>query len=193
MEAKKKLQIRISFIALSTIFYVLNQHFSQDSYLFVHDFLQPTTFFFLLALLSSLRNIQIEPEVSSQAHGNDWAVGWAASLLKGAAGQASQEFLSGRSMMSVFRPISRWCQQLPECFGHGAARWEGTLQFPPLPFSSLSPFYLLEKEITKGATEVIAMALSLLSPLPKERDLQPTNFVRRFFSFSKTQRGGEEK
>lgn len=61
MEAKKKLQIRISFIALSTIFYVLNQHFSQDSYLFVHDFLQPTTFFFLLALLSSLRNIQIEP------------------------------------------------------------------------------------------------------------------------------------
>lgn len=37
-EAKKKLQIRISFIALSTTFCVLNQNLSQNSYLFVHDF-----------------------------------------------------------------------------------------------------------------------------------------------------------
>lgn len=37
MEDKKKLQIKISLIALSTTFYVLNQNLSQDSYLFVYD------------------------------------------------------------------------------------------------------------------------------------------------------------
>lgn len=46
MEAKKKLQIRISFIALSTTFFALNQNLSQDSSLFVYDF--SVTYYFLL-------------------------------------------------------------------------------------------------------------------------------------------------
>lgn len=73
--------------------------------------------------------------------------------------------------MSAFRPIYlRVMPAAPSVVWTWGSKVRKSTSISPLAIWLLVSFVLLEKEVTKGATKVMVMALFLLSPLPKEGD-----------------------